>query len=302
LIRPATLDDAEAYAALRRLVTPYQVQTPAGFRHLWQHASPASRLLVLVAEDAGVVVGAGRAAFNTWTSTAGAAVAMAWVHPEHRRRGIGRQLYERLEEHLRGHGALSVQGWALEDEEAARWCARRGFTRGHQARFSRLDLTDAGALPPIPSYANDVSLASYAEIGPDGVYPVDSVAMRDEPGDVTHDAVPYGEWLDDVWRRPETDHDASTVVLVDGVPATITTVEADYETRRMWSGGTGTLREYRGRGLAKVAKSVAVRRAAARGIATAYTNNDVTNGPMLAINEWLGYQPCATDWSYVKSL
>jgi RimJ/RimL family protein N-acetyltransferase len=68
-----------------------------------------------------------------------------------------------------------------------------------------------------------------------------------------------------------------------------------------WSGGTGTLPAQRGRGLAKLAKSVALRRAA-RGIAVASTNNNATNRPMLAVNEWLGYRPCATDWSYLKVL
>jgi GNAT superfamily N-acetyltransferase len=257
--RPATLEDAEAFAVLRRLVTPYLVHTAAGIRHSWQHASPATHLLVVVAEDAGALVGAGRAALNTWTSTQGSATAMAWVHPEQRRRGIGGQVYDRLEEHLRGHGARQVQGWALADEATARWCQRRGFTRGHQARFSRLDLTGTGALPPIPPMPEGVSVATYAQVGAQAVYAVDAAALCDEPGDVSHDAVPYGEWLSDVWQRPETDHDASTVVLVNGVPAAITTVEADYHTRRMWSGGTGTLREHRGQGLAKLAKSVAIR-------------------------------------------
>lgn len=302
VLRTATLDDAEAFTALRRLVMPYLVQTAAGMRHVWQHASQAAHLHVVVAEDAGAIVGAGRGALNTWTSTPGSGTAMVMVHPEQRGRGIGGQLYARLEDHLRRHGARQVQGWALADEQAARWCERRGFTRGHEARFSRLDLTDTGALPPVPPTAEGVSVASYAEVGPRPVYAVDAAAMRDEPGDVSHDSVPYEEWLDDVWRRPETDHDASTVVLVGGAPAATTTVEADCETRRMWSGGTGTLREHRGKGLAKLAKSVALRRAAARGIAVAHTNNDATNAPMLAINEWLGYQPCAVDWSYVKAL
>jgi hypothetical protein len=26
------------------------------------------------------------------------------------------------------------------------------------------------------------------------------------------------------------------------------------------------------------------------------------NRPMIAINEWLGYRPCATQWSYAKGL
>jgi RimJ/RimL family protein N-acetyltransferase len=70
----------------------------------------------------------------------------------------------------------------------------------------------------------------------------------------------------------------------------------------MWSDGTGTLRAHRGRGLAKYAKSTALHRAAAAGLRSAYAANDETNRPMIAINEWLGYRPCATQWSYGKAL
>ncbi|HKT05689.1 MAG TPA: GNAT family N-acetyltransferase [Rugosimonospora sp.] len=300
VLRVATADDAEEYTALRLAVTPHLVQTAAGLRHAWRHASPASHLLVLVAEDGGRLVGAGRVAMNTWTSEEGAAAAMVCVHPEHRGRGVGGRIYAELAEHLRAHGARRVQGWAMGDDGTARWCERRGYRRTHQGRISRLDLT--AALPPVPPVPAGVRVASYAEVGPEAVYAVDLAAIADEPGAVRQDTVPFGEWHDDVWARPETDREASTVVLVDGVPAAITTVEADRATGRMWSGGTGTVRAQRGRGLAKLAKSVAVRRAAQRGVSTAFTNNDETNGPMLAINEWLGYRPFATTWTYLTSL
>ncbi|MCP2329403.1 hypothetical protein HDA40_007910 [Hamadaea flava] len=48
-----------------------------------------------------------------------------------------------------------------------------------------------------------------------------------------------------------------------------------------------------GLGLAKIAKSVGLRKAAELGIADAYTTNDEVNEPMLVFNVWLGYKPCA---------
>lgn len=102
--------------------------------------------------------------------------------------------------------------------------------------------------------------------------------------------------------NPTSDRTASTVVLAGDEPVAYTLVETDHETHRIWSGGTGTLRQYRGRGLAKIVKSVALRQAAAAGAVTAYTSNDEVNRPMLAINEWLGYRSCATQRSYLKVL
>jgi len=50
------------------------------------------------------------------------------------------------------------------------------------------------------------------------------------------------------------------------------------------------LREYRGRGITKLIKSLSLRAAADRGITAAYTANNETNAPMRAINAWLGYE------------
>lgn len=65
---------------------------------------------------------------------------------------------------------------------------------------------------------------------------------------------------------------------------------------------TGTLRAYRGRGLAKLAKTDSLRRARAAGCAEAFTGNDGENGPMLAINAGLGYGLASLEWRYVREL
>ena len=282
------------------MVMPYDVVTPAGYRHWWQTAPETAKLLMLVADLDGKVVGAGQGSLDTTTSEEGASSMWVMVHPSQRRHGIGGRLYDALERHLRDNGARRTQGWAVDEQETVQWCTRRDFERTHELRFLRLDLTDVAALPPIPPLSDGVTGGYFRRDRPEAIYIVDAASSLDEPGDVTADAIRYEPWFTSRWQAPDNDHEASTVVIVDGVPAAFTLVRSDHDGHRIWAAGTGTLREHRGKGLAKIAKSVALRRAAQKGITAAYTSNDEVNRPMLAINEWLGYRACATQWSYVK--
>jgi GNAT superfamily N-acetyltransferase len=301
-LRPVRADDAVAYAELRRRVTPYRVTTPAAVRHWWRTAPDAAGLLVLAAELDGEIVGTGQADLDAWTSERGAASGFVMVDPARRGRGIGGALNDALLDHLRGRGADRVRGWAVADPESVGWCERRGLTHTRDMRFSRLDLTNVDALPDAPPLPAGATIATWAEAGPTAVHQVDAAATADEPNDVPIDAMPYDGWLTEIWQAPETDLDCSTVVFVGGTPAAYSLVEADHTAHRIWSGGTGTLREHRGRHLAKIAKSAALRRAARAGITAAYTSNDESNHPMLSINTWLGYHPCATELSYGRRI
>ncbi|MFE7120597.1 GNAT family N-acetyltransferase, partial [Streptomyces sp. NPDC057654] len=81
----------------------------------------------------------------------------------------------------------------------------------------------------------------------------------------------------------------------------ITIAHTDGRTRYV-SGGTGTRRAFRGRGLAKLVKARSLRLARAAGCTEAFTGNDDENAPMLAINKWFGYEPAAAEWRYVREL
>ena len=63
---------------------------------------------------------------------------------------------------------------------------------------------------------------------------------------------------------------------------------------------TGTVREYRRRGLARLAKMAALRWCADSGVRTVFTSNDTTNADMLALNEHLGYRPLGRNTTYRK--
>lgn len=297
--RPGILDDVDGYLALRRTVFPYQVNTAAGMRHFWANVPEKEQLRLFAAERDGKIVGFARCGLNTWSSEPGAATMVLVVAAEHRGQGIGSELLARVEAHLRDVGGVRVQGWSADDEATIRWLGARGFTTGHELRYSAAR-TDQ--LPPMPELPPGVTTATFAEVGPEAVFAVDSISTLDEPNDIPVDVIEYDQWLTHAWNAPELRHDVSVAVLVDGVPAAVTWLEADLETGRGWSGGTGTLPAYRGRGLAKIAKSVSLRMGAELGITMAYTSNDEVNKPMLAINEWLGYCQVATQWSHVKTL
>jgi RimJ/RimL family protein N-acetyltransferase len=126
--------------------------------------------------------------------------------------------------------------------------------------------------------------------------------MLDEPGEVVLDDWELDVWIECFWRHPLLDHDASVVAVAEGTPAAVTFLQVDRSTGRGTNNGTGTLREFRGRGLATLAKRASLARAAELGVTAVYTGNDVTNGPMQAINRKLGYRPSSTTINWGKDL
>jgi RimJ/RimL family protein N-acetyltransferase len=129
------------------------------------------------------------------------------------------------------------------------------------------------------------------------VFALDSEAMLDTPGDVPMDAGSFEQWLDEYWRHPDTDLDASVAAVVDGRPVAFSQLRV--QGGRAFNDMTGTLRDYRGRGLALLVKRATLVNAARRGVKLVSTENDETNGPMLRVNEKLGYRPTGSTlrWS-----
>ena len=64
----------------------------------------------------------------------------------------------------------------------------------------------------------------------------------------------------------------------------------DREHDRMENAMTGVLREYRGRGIAQSLKTLTIKHARDNGVSEILTQNDSENGPMLAVNQKLGYR------------
>ncbi|SCL63484.1 N-acetylglutamate synthase, GNAT family [Micromonospora citrea] len=295
-IRTARPDDAPAVVALRALVYPYLVRGVESTRRMIAQPPPSEQWTAYVVEVDDTVVGWVAAYRNDQTSEPDVGeVSPLHVHPEHRGRGGGTALLTAALGRLRVIGARRVRTWAL--PESLPFARRHGFTPSRELRYSALDLRPA---PPMPEPPPGVRLLPLTDVDPRRVYLAETAAAADEPGDVSSDATSYARWCSETWENPGLDRAASTAAVTGGEVVALSLVVRDGD--RMWSDYTATVPAHRGRGLARLAKTAALHRAAANGVRVAYTSNDEANAPMLAINVGLGYRPVGSSWSCLREL
>lgn len=301
-VRAFRPSDAEAACSVVRAAIPYEVTTPEVLAWQAANAPAAERSRTLVAESGGRIVGTAKAGLIHDAEELHQAYAEIGVHPASRGKGSGRALLAATEGYLAGLGATTVRIWVRDEEPSRAFAERHGYRGSRTAHHQRLDLT--GPLPGLPDPLPDgVRLGSAADFAADPrpMYEADMEATADEPGDVALERMPYEDWLAGIWRHPSLDHALSTVATVGGAVAAYTAAYSD-GSGRYHSAMTGTMRVFRGRGLAKLVKTDSLLRARAAGCTEAFTANDADNAPMLAVNAWFGYEPAATEVRCVREL
>ncbi|MER6447785.1 GNAT family N-acetyltransferase [Streptomyces venezuelae] len=305
-LRPGDRADAESVVRVRRAALPFMIATAEGVAFELSSAHPAKHHRILVAETPdGRVVGTAQTGIAYDSPEPGQSYVNAYVDPAHRGLGAGTLLLRAAEEHLAARGARDVYAWVLDEPASRAFAERHGYRPGRSAHFLRLDLA-AAALPEPPRERDlpagvELRPGSAFAADPRPLFEADAETTADEPGDVAADLDDYEDWLAQTWNNPSLDKELTTVALVDGVVASFAAAQTDGGTRYL-SAMTGTLRAFRGRGLAKLAKSASLHRARAAGYTEAFTGNDAGNGPMLAVNEWFGYEICATETRYTRRL
>ncbi|WP_433792425.1 GNAT family N-acetyltransferase [Actinoplanes sp. CA-252034] len=296
-IRPAHPDDAAAAAALRAAVHPYLVRGEASTRRMFADPPPGGNRIHLLAERDGEIIGLVSAFRDTRSADAGFGRIALQVHPRRRGRGIGSALLTEAITHLRSIGVCRASSWAA--PEAVGFARAHGFEPSREMRFSALDLTGFGDRPFLPAPAG-IQMVRLRELAEKALYEADVAAATDEPGETPPQPTPYPLWRYEIWDEPGLDRDASTAAVADGEIVSFSLVLRDGD--RMWSDMTATVPAHRGRGLAHLVKTAALRRAAASGVRTAYTSNDEENAPMLAVNNRLGYRPVGTQISCLAEI
>ncbi|WP_192342216.1 GNAT family N-acetyltransferase [Streptomyces sp. VITNK9] len=300
-LRPDDPADVAAFAHVRHLALPYILWTPEGVVHHLVHTHPDARSRSLVVEEDGETIGTAQLGLVHDSPEPGQAYLNAYVRPDRVRRGAGGLLVRTAEEYLATEGATKVFAWVLDEPACLAFAARHGYGRRRSAHFLRLDLANA-ALPEPPPPAPGVELCSAADFADDPrpLFELDAETLADEPSDVDVEFTDYEAWLAETWRHPLLNRELTTVAVVDGQPAAFSVAYTDGT--RYSTAMTGTARAHRGRGLAKLTKTDSLRRARAAGYTEALTGNDTDNGPMLAINKWLGYAICGTEVRHVREL
>jgi GNAT superfamily N-acetyltransferase len=288
--------DAAAVVALRREVAPNEVVSVASWIHAVDSIPGRAEQRRWVAEVDGAVVANGWALRNFFSEGSTAVMCSVNVAPAHRRRGIGNALFELVEEHAAWLAGESLTTTFHENDQGVAFAAGHGF---REARAETDAVLDPRAVTELPRA--DVDLRPVSAVDPRLAYEVDIEATRDMPSLERIDLMPYDEWVGFVLENPLFAADGSFVALVDGVAAALSLVIADVASGRSHNMFTGTLRAYRGRGLALAVKLASIRWAREHGITSMSTHNDETNAPMLAVNRRLGYRPAGRRVEWIRA-
>jgi GNAT superfamily N-acetyltransferase len=274
---------------------PYLVKTAAGIEAELR-TSKARR--VLIAVDDGTVVGFASAWLPAPEDEAARIRLSVQVPPAERARGIGGALEKvitRTAQQAGGHELLTVIG----DDDASRgFATRRGYTIGRELTHARVSLAAVPEPAPVP---DGLRLVDYDSLDPRQVWTASAAVAEGDPSGLSG-AAPYDEWFPTDWNHPDLRRDLSIALLDGDTVVSFVTTTADPARGVIWSNLTGTIASHRGRGLAKVVKSTALTRSRDAGLTDAFTGNDAGNVPMLAVNQWLGYQSTASNWTAGKTI
>jgi GNAT superfamily N-acetyltransferase len=301
-IRPFRYDEAdyEALAAVRTAVYPDYAITAAEWRRWDERREARLTFRRMIAELDGQPVGGLVYEHNAWAYHPQKFQVGVWVHPDYRRRGIGEALYQQMQAELETHQPIALRHTVREDYvDGLRFAERRGFAEELRSWESRLDVA---AFDPAPFAgaeekvrAQGISIVTVAELmerDPElwpKLYELDTAATVDVPLPEPLTPPAYEAWLRHFQDNPGMLTEGFFVALDGDRYVGLSSLWRREASPGLETGFTGTLREYRRRGIALALKLRAIDYAQRSGAPEIRTENLSVNRPMLSINEALGF-------------
>lgn len=222
-----------------------------------------------------------------------------FVDPDHRRRGIGTNLFQRLLEEAEAiYQPIVLSTWAREDRpHSLGFLARQAFVEERREWESRLDPNsirpEAWTEQTRRFHESGLTITTAAELMqlPDGnrrMWELANKVHRDVPSSDEPTDLDFDVWLgrrSSPGRLPDASFYAMDGDRLVGISTLSKPLVGDY----LDTGLTGVLPEYRRRAVAITLKLQAVEYARRVGAPEIRTWNDQTNVGMLAINNQLGF-------------
>ncbi|HLO03050.1 MAG TPA: GNAT family N-acetyltransferase [Symbiobacteriaceae bacterium] len=298
-IRPFTATD---YPALATLLSEQEREPTTAERLADQDARrpPSAIVMRLVAEDeTGRMVGYALGS-HVLAMPAGQFIARVRVRASHEGQGVGRQLWNAQLSLLRERGATKIETSVKETDRRAHQIAlREGFVQTHHLFESTLNLPPWSPEPWLETVrsieSTGIRFTSLAELGMTEtwlrrVHQSNQRLEHDVPAYENRGEMPYEEWLTFIKDNPSMPPEGMHIAL-DGEQIAAMSLAHQQASGALYNTFTGVERAYRGRGLALAMKVRALIWAKSTGAPYIRTNNHSVNGPMLAINQRLGYIP-----------
>jgi len=305
-IREGTAADLERLVEFQnRYARPGRTQSVELARR-FETANPEPNRLLLIAEDAsGTLVAAASASDggmmgggqNRWRAN-------VRVAPDHRGRGLGGTMLERLEAHVRTKAAPKLQSAVRgEEPEGLRFAEKHGYREFHRRYDSYLDVPafDETRFEDPKAIADRAGVRigrfdTLEAAAPDRIafqramYESMSATQMDIPRPEPMPPPQPFEAVREVYfeKNDVFARDSSVVAMRDGrvVGVSITIIDPEGVA---YTAYTGVDRAERGKGLALAMKLTILARLKERGVKLFGTTNDEANAPMRGINAKLGY-------------
>lgn len=223
------------------------------------------------------------------------------VDPDHQHQGIGRTLYEQLENRARARSVEVLWAGVREDDvRSVRFFERAGFAVRRRSWMSSLSL--GATAPEVPGVGQKapISRVTFTTLAKEGsdrrdvqerIYRLYLEASRDAPRMEKTTDMSFEQYSEHTFRDPRYDPEGVFLARAgDEYVAMSTLHHWPAEPDTLMVGFTGTLPAYRERGLATELKRRAVEFARSHGYRYLRTFNDSDNPRIWAINRKLGFQ------------
>ena len=237
------------------------------------------------------------------------------VDPADQQSGVGSALYEHVMGELRNRQAILARCRVKEDMAASiSFLKNRGFVEIDRSWESHLAVGEFSSenyreyvRRVLSSGVTITTLSEEARRDPSGYQKLYQLWIREAGQDVpwpdTYTPESFEDFMKHLINSPNMLHDGCFIAKVgDRYVGLSVSAKRETEPENLYQWFTGTIREYRGRGIAMALKLSIIEFAKLNGYEVIKTWNDSTNVGMLAINQKLGYRPHAGWITYEKRL
>lgn len=223
-----------------------------------------------------------------------------YVKDDMRYKGIGRSLYTVMNKSLAEFSPEILHSRVREDDTAGFiFASKRGYMESSRRIEGRLD-TEGINLDALPERlsalsAQGIELRSYAELADDPdrdkkMYAVHTAVDVDVPMDTPIIPLPYEQWRPNVIEHPQFLPEGTFVAIHEGQYVGISSL-FQFVDDMAYVELTGTLSDYRRRGISTTLKLCGIRYAKNQNIPCVGVTNDAVNTGILTINEKMGFIP-----------
>jgi len=304
IIRPFEGSDSEyqTAVAVSNAVWPESLETVQEWNHQDATRDPQYRFQRLVVELDGSIIGVGIYCEPAWSFKPGKFHVDGYVHPDHRKRGVGTALYHHLMKALASYDPVVITASTREDRtHGVRFLTQRGFRQIMREPVSHLEVMsfDHTRFAGYPARMTElgIKIVSLAEIIANDsdwkrrYWDLDWELAQDAPTTDPFTRQSFENFEERTLGAPGFDPHAHLISLDrDRWVGMSALWMSQAEPDKLNTGLTGVVRSHRRKGIATAMKVRAIDFAQRYGARLIETDNE-ENSPMYALNLALGFTP-----------